>query len=124
MKELEELATLVRQELKVNFDSDSVKFVEDFIERNKVDFSKEQWQGLINACGAFLGQCIIENYGGKWERDENDVICVGFDEDNKVYPFAKVSKQFENGTEDSIFSFYAALPIVFNKLPKHKRGGN
>ena len=123
MKELEDLATTVKKQLKLKYDSESVKFVEGFIERNKTEFPKEQWDGLINSCGAFLGQCVIENYGGKWEKDVNGHICVSFDDKNKVYPFAKVSKQFENGLEDSIHSFYTIIPTVFkiDSRPKKKK---
>jgi hypothetical protein len=113
MKEIESLAITVKKELKLNYDADSVKFIEGFIERNKSAIPKDQWNGLINSCGAFLGQCIIENYGGHWEKDNDGLVCISFDDKNKAYPFAKVNKQFENGIEDSIYSFYIVIPKVF-----------
>ncbi|MBS1639787.1 MAG: hypothetical protein JST94_02105 [Bacteroidetes bacterium] len=121
MKELENLAELVKTELSLKYDTDSVKFIEGFIERNKNSFDKEQSQGLINSLGSFLGQCIIENYGGQWQTDnETGWIAVVFDNNNKAYPFAKVSKQFDNGLEDSVYSFYTGIPTVF-KLYKKKK---
>ena len=121
MKEIEDLANSVKTQLNLEYDESSVNYIKDFIERNKMQIDKEQWTGLINSMGAFLGQCIIENYGGNWEMEEDtQTICVAFDEKNKVYPFAKTSKQFENGLEDSIYSMYISIPLVF-KIALKKR---
>ena len=121
MKELEKLAETVKAQLNIQYDQDSVKFVEGFIERNKSNFDNEESKGLINSLGAYLGQCIIENYGGRWQLDsETGAIAVAFDDKNKAYPFAKVSKQFDNGLEDSIYSFYTVIPTVF-KIEKKKK---
>jgi hypothetical protein len=121
MKELDDLAESVRTKLNLKYDASSIKFIEGFIERNKVSFEKEEYQGLINSLGSFLGKCIIENYGGQWElNNETGAVAIAFDSNNKAYPFAKVSKQFENGLVDSIYSFYSVIPTVF-KLDKKKR---
>jgi len=121
MKELEQLADSVKTQLKLKYNAESIKFLEGFIERNKANFNQEDAKGLINSIGSFLGQCIIENYGGHWERDsETGIVAVDFDDKNKAFPFAKVSKQFENGLEDSIYSFYTIIPTIF-KLDKMKK---
>ena len=121
MKELDDLAESVRTKLNLKYDASSIKFIEGFIERNKGSFEKEEWQGLINSLGSFLGKCIIENYGGQWElNNETGSAAIAFDNNNKVYPFAKVSKQFENGLVDSIYSFFRVIPTVF-KLDKKKK---
>jgi hypothetical protein len=121
MKELEKLAESVRKQLNLKYDADSIKFIEGFIERNKGNFEKEESQGLINSLGSFLGQCIIENYGGQWQLDnEAGSVAVVFDDKNKAYPFAKVSKQFENGLEDSVYYFYNIIPSIF-KIEKKKK---
>ena len=121
MKELENLAESVKKQLNLKYDANSVKFIEGFIERNKGNFEKEESKGLINSLGSFLGQCIIENYGGQWQLDnETGSVAVVFDDKNKAYPFAKVSKQFENGLEDSVYSFYTVIPSIF-KIEKKKK---
>ena len=109
MKELEDLAESVRTQLNLKYDAPSVRFIEGFIERNKSSFDGEEREGLINSLGSFLGQCIIENYGGQWQLDHET-----------AYPFAKVSKQFDNGLEDSVYSFYIVTPTVFKPGKKKK----
>jgi hypothetical protein len=121
MKELEKLAESVKTQLNLKYDIDSIKFIEGFIERNKSSFGKEETKGLINSLGAFLGQCIIENYGGQWQLDnEMGTMAVVFDDKNKAYPFSKVNKQFDNGLEDSLYSFYTIIPTIF-KIKKKKK---
>src|SRR6202012_1067105 len=97
--------------LDLKYDAISVKFLEGFIERVKIQMPKNEWEGLINSCSAFLGECIIKNYGGHWEKKDNALMVV-FDDRNSANPYAKVSKQFENGLEDSIYSFYSVIPKV------------
>ena len=121
MKELTELAEKVKTELRLKYDSDSVKYLEGFIERQKTRFPGDEAKGLINSCGAFLGQCIIENYGGKWFHDNNGQVAISFDSQNMVYPFAKVNKQFTNGLEDSVYSMYITIPSVFKLASKTKK---
>ncbi|WP_299123232.1 hypothetical protein [uncultured Tenacibaculum sp.] len=113
MERVKKLAEDTRQQLKLKYDSKSIKFLEGFIERVKKNFGKEEREGLITSCGAFLGETIIKNYGGEWGKDSNGVTCVKFDNKNVAYPFAKVEKQFENGLEDSVYSFFSVIPSVF-----------
>ena len=93
---------------------ESVKWVEGFIERQRVreDASPEFVRGLVNVIGSYLGECIIRCHGGRWTRDQ-DGWFVAFDARNAVYPFSKVEKQFANGREDGIHSFFTLIPIAF-----------
>lgn len=121
MTELKNLAEETKKQLKLKYNSDSVKYLEEFIERTKMNVERDNWSGLINSCGAFLGECIIENYGGVWKKDKKGNVGIKFNNKNIVYPFAKVSKQFENGLGDSIFSFYYIIPKLFAVKQKKKR---
>lgn len=113
--QLTELALTAKNQLNIEFNDEGVKYMEGFIERVKSQFSKDDSDGIINTCGAFLGQCIIENFGGKWVYDENNHIAVAFSENNLVYPISKTRKQFENGLDDSIYSMYSIIPLVFKR---------
>lgn len=114
MKELEDLAETVKSQLNLNYDLHSVKFIEEFIERQRNNFDSEQRKGLINSIGSFVGQCIIINYGGHWQVDQDtQTMCITLDDKNKIFPFAKTAKQFENGLEDSVYSFYTIIPTLF-----------
>ncbi len=68
MKELKKIAEETRKQLDLKYDLASVKFLAEFIEQNKSNVKKDNLNKLINSYGAFLGECVIENYGGSWKK--------------------------------------------------------
>jgi hypothetical protein len=62
--------------------------------------------------GAFLGECIIRNFGGAW-AESNGRWCVRFGEGTAAYPFTKVAKHFHNGAEDSVVGLYLCWADLF-----------
>ena len=109
------IATLAEGlDVRLKYDRASVEWMDGYIERIRSSLEESAVAGLSNSIGAFLGECIIANYGGQWRESEGR-WGVYFDEQNAAYPFAKVQKQLLNGSEDSILSFYKAIPVVFNK---------
>ena len=51
---------------------------------------------------------------GTWKEQEGE-WGVFFDDSNAVFPINKVRKQFQNGREDSILSFFEVIREVFKK---------
>lgn len=96
------------------YDAQSVAWLDGYIERQRArdDLTQELIDGLVNVFGSYLGECVIACYGGSWENEDGQ-WRVSFDVGNAVYPFSKVRKQFQNGSEDSIMSFFEVIPIVF-----------
>ena len=105
------------------YDARSVAWLDGYIERQRAraDITRELTDGLVNVFGSYLGECIIRSYGGYWENVEGH-WRVSFDEKNSAYPFAKVAKQFDNGPEDSIKSFFEVIPLIFPSVGKGDKG--
>jgi hypothetical protein len=99
------------------FDEKSVRWLDGYIQRQHEGGETGNRDGLINTLGSFLGECIIQTFGGTWALVDN-AWCVRFDETNAVFPFAKVAKQLENGSEDSVLSFFTLIPILFREIRK------
>lgn len=95
------------------YDEESLKWVDDFLSRTREEYSEEQRERLAAMVGSYLGECIIKNLGGAWDLDEYG-WAVYFDEENAVYPFSKTWKHLENGPDDSIYSLYTTIPVLFN----------
>jgi hypothetical protein len=98
----------------LNYDRASVEWLDGYIERVRPNLEEAAIQGIANSIGAFLGECIIANYGGQWRAGEG-TWGVYFDEENAAYPFAKAYKHLLNGSGDSILSFYNTISVVFGK---------
>jgi hypothetical protein len=106
----------VKEHLNVvlDYDESSVAWLDGYIERSRKELKQETIEKLIDRFGCFLGECIRRNYGGQW-AGANGTWAIKFDDRNKIYPFNKVAKQFQNGSEDSILSFYTLIPIIFKQ---------
>jgi hypothetical protein len=99
------------------YDAPSVQWVEGFIERQRVraDVDPRFVDQMVSVLGSYLGECIIRTYGGQWSLGEEG-WRVEFDPKNAAFPFAKVEKQFANGAEDGISSFFTAIPLIIPSL--------
>jgi hypothetical protein len=99
------------------YNRESVEWLEGYIERLResgtlVDEAAKQ--KFANIFGSFLGECIVRCYGGSW-AERSGSWAVAFDDQNCVFPFAKVMKQIENGrgAGDGIGGFFTFIPEVF-----------
>ncbi len=110
------VATIAKQGVALDYDAASVEWVDGFIERQRARFPGAEADGLVNVIGAFLGECIIRNFGGRWRESEGS-WGVFFEGDTAAFPFAKVRKQFDHGREggDSIRSFYEVIPVILRR---------
>lgn len=106
-------------------DRESVAWVEGFIERMRVRYGDEGApSGVVSVIGSYLGEAIIAKTGGEWRSDDAGV-GVAFANGDMAYPFAKVSKQFDQGLAagESILSFYDVCVdfIATGKLAEQAR---
>jgi len=99
------------------YNADSVSWVDGFVERQRLrsDMAEPEIDQLIQNLACYVGECVRACYGGEWQRQDGSWV-VAFDASNAVFPFNKVRKQFENGAEDSIDSWFNTIPVVFAQL--------
>ena len=104
---LEEFRGLAEKD--IGFDVDSVAWVEGFVERARGRYAEGGVpNGLVSVIGSYLGEAIIAETNGHWMEDDAGQLAVQFPNEDAVYPFAKVQKQFDEGVAqgESILSFY------------------
>ena len=92
--------------LDFSFDEKSVKYLSDVISNEGKSYSDKAKEVLPTMYGSYLGAAIIKKYGGKWVNVEGVGYGVMVDESNISFPFNKVTKNIENGPEDSIYTLY------------------
>jgi len=108
----------------LDYDRESVEFLDGFVEttRNSDAFDEKKRKQLVDMIGSFLGECFRVNYGGEWAILD-DRLGVKFTGNNVAFPYTKVWKQYENGFEDSILSFYETFPLVMEHALKTSSNG-
>jgi hypothetical protein len=95
-----------------NYDIEGVRWLDGFINGQHLAASDEVKERLVQTLGSFLGECIRKTYGGEWVNDSGSWE-IGFSQGNSAYPFTKVSKQLNNGAEDSVLGMFTAIPVLF-----------
>jgi hypothetical protein len=99
--------------VKLDLDESSIKWIDEYINRNRDDLEKHTRERLIDIFGSFLGESIIKNYGGTWALN-NGALAVHLKGESWAFPFSKVEKQMYQGPEDSIYSFYTIIPMLLD----------
>ena len=104
-------------DVELGYNLDSVKWLDGYIERIRMEIKEKTRDKLINIFGSFLGECLKKEFGGNWTFSENG-FGIEFPDKTTAFPFNKVEKQFLNGSGDSIYSFFTAIPFIMVNLSK------
>jgi hypothetical protein len=122
MEELRSAAEAVRQQLNVPaFDDAAVRVLADFIETQRHDIGGASREGIVNALGCFLGECIIHCYGGRWETNEAGIVGIQLGAHTFVRPFEHVDRQLTHGLAESVDGFYQSVPSRLKQQPAVRR---
>lgn len=79
----------------IGYDEAGVLWLDGYIQQRHERPDPSQALGLLNVCGAFLGESIIETFGGIWDKGDNWRWCVRLDDGNVVYPYGQVGKHLQ-----------------------------
>ena len=113
------VASTMREKLGVDlaFDRAGVEWVDGYIDRLGESYPAEKRRGLVDRLACFAGECIIRTCGGEWVQKEG---WWGVQVSERLWacPFTKIDKQFENGAEDSVASFFTSIPVLDRHLEK------
>jgi len=106
-------------QIQLTFDQAGVEWVDGYINRLRA-FPRERRSGLVSTLASFVGECIIRTFGGEWVEKDG---WWGVQVSERIWacPFAKVEKQFDNGPEDSVASFFTCIPILDKHLEDERR---
>ncbi|HEY4259388.1 MAG TPA: hypothetical protein VGM98_04485, partial [Schlesneria sp.] len=65
----------------------------------------------VHLLGSYLGECIIANYGGEWDRSPNGMAVVIHTPTRvrQFHPFEKVYKRITEVTDHSLAVYFSKL---------------
>lgn len=114
-------AEAVRQQLQVNaYDAAAVQRLDEFIEAQRPGIKPADKQGVVTALGCFLGQCLVETYGGTWAQGPDGMTGVGIQKNSFFNPFYRISQQLDKGQPESVTAFFASIPDRLAAAPRRK----
>jgi hypothetical protein len=99
------------------YTAESVDYLDQFLERQgaSVKASALSVNKFVHLLGAYLGECIIANYGGEWQESPQGaaVFIRTKTQAHWLLPFHKVYERITNGSEDNLrFYFSEFIPRV------------
>jgi hypothetical protein len=106
---------------KADFSIESLKEVDRFIEDQAPNGEpRPDWLLANNpgsrlfALGAYVGEVVLRAKAGTWEGNDKDPqaeinLSIVLEDGTRAWPVQRVMKRFENGEEDSVFAYGAAL---------------
>ena len=93
------------------FTPESIAWLDQYIERQKAQIaaSNESVNKFVSLLGAYLGECIVFNYGGDWfESPEGLAISIQAQGQFHILrPFKEVYERIAKGMSDSLAVYYS-----------------
>ncbi len=102
--ELREDAQLVidvmseKEDVQLDFSAASVYWLDSYIEAHRAELDEGDKSLLQEKFGAFLGESIRRNCGGRWVKDSEDQWMIVFDEAHQAAPFAMIGEHLDHHT--------------------------
>ncbi|SNR67740.1 MULTISPECIES: hypothetical protein [Hymenobacter] len=114
-------AESVRQQLQVNaFDAFAVQRLAEFIEGQRASIKAPEEEGVIMGLGCFLGQCLVDTYGGTWAKGPDGTTGIGINRTTFFNPFYRVAQHLRRGESESVVTFFAQIPDRLAATPTRK----
>src|SRR5262249_15799247 len=92
------------------YTAESVHHLEQFLvcQEALVKASGLSVNKYVHLLGAYLGECIIANYGGEWQGAPEGAICLRTKtQAHWLQPFDNVSKRITNGSADDLGLYFS-----------------
>ena len=83
-------------------------WLDGYIDEHRAKLDAGDKSVLREKLGAFLGESIRHNYGGRWVKDSDDSWMIVFDEEHQTSPFDIIGEHLDQ---------HGSLSQTFEHLP-------
>ena len=97
-----------KEAVQLDYSAESVRWLDDYIERHRGELDASDKSLLQEKFGAYLGESIRHNFGGRWTRDSQGEWTIVFDEQRHASPFALIAEHLDHHT--ALAQAFASLP--------------
>ena len=101
-----------KEAVTLDFSADSISWLDTYINQHRNDLAEQDKHILREKFGAFVGETILKNYGGHWDKTDSDEWTIVFDNQLQTSPFEMVGEQLNN--EASLAHLYDRIPELFD----------
>ena len=97
-----------KEDIDLDFTTDSISWLDAYIDEHRAKLDDGDKSVLREKLGAFLGESIRYNFGGRWVKDFDGSWMIVFDEERQASPFDIIGEHLEH---------QASLTQAFEHLP-------
>ena len=97
-----------KEAVQLDYSAESVRWLDDYIERHRAQLDASDKSLLQEKFGAYLGESIRHNFGGRWTRDSQGEWTIVFDEQRQASPFALIAEHLDHHT--ALSQNFVSLP--------------
>lgn len=100
--ELREDAELVievlseKEDIQLDYTADSISWLDAYINEHRGELDAGDKSVLREKLGAFLGESIRRNFGGRWVKGSGDSWMIVFDEEHQASPFDIIGEHLDH----------------------------
>ena len=112
--ELREDAELVievlseKEDIELDYTADSISWLDAYIDEHRAKLDDGDKSVLREKLGAFLGESIRHNFGGRWVKDSDGDWMIVFEGEQQTSPFDIIGEHLDH---------HASLTQAFEHLP-------
>ena len=68
-----------KEAVTLDFSADSISWLDTYINQHRNDLAEQDKHILREKFGAFVGETILKNYGGHWDKTDSDEWTIVLD---------------------------------------------
>lgn len=106
-----------KEAVQLDFSADSISWLDTYITQHRNNLNEHDKHILGEMFGAFVGETILQNYGGQWDKTDSDEWTIMFDDELHTSPFEMIREQLDN--ETSLTHLYQRIPELFDRNASH-----
>jgi hypothetical protein len=95
------------------YTAESVEYLEQCLVRQEAVFKASELSinKYVHLLGAYLGECILANYGGEWQESPQGlaIFIQTKTQAHWLHPFHKVYNRITSGSEDNLGFYFSKL---------------
>jgi len=85
-----------KEDVQLDYSADSISWLDAYIDEHRAKLDDGDKSVLREKLGAFLGESIRHNFGGRWVKASDGSWTILFDEERQASPFDIVGEHLDH----------------------------
>ncbi len=85
-----------KEDIQLDYTADSISWLDAYIDEHRAELDDGDKSVLREKLGAFLGESIRHNFGGRWVKGSDGNWMIVFDEEHQAAPFDIIGEHLDH----------------------------